>query len=1825
MKTAMAYRIYIWNSFLLCLLMVTSNSIFAQTTDTILTCQSNYVDLGGVTGDYLPNQDRIITYCPDSSSSGLLQVRFHTLDLGAGDLIRVFDGDNINAPQLDVLSRVDQVLPYIYQASAQNPSRCLTFQFVSDSQEEAAGWEATVNCVGACQTIIADIIGTDPNANMQGYIDVCPGERILFFGDASYPENGTLYEHSNENATYLWDFGDGNYAKGANVSHSYLEPGGYTVKLIVRDPFGCENTNTVIRKVRVAPNPDFQFTVPKLGPLCIGDTVELSSNKDSIDPASTINILAGTAEFSNRLYQRSEEAIPDGTIIPLISTLLVTDFAPGQTLSSPTDLLHIGLDIEHSRLEDLSLSLECPNGQQINLHNTLGFSPAPTFLGSPNIGDEGRVQPGTASSYFWANTTGLSTWNETIANIDPPVLPEGLYAPEGDFSDLVGCPLNGEWKLILQDTQVTSNGFLFNWQLEFQKNLFPDLETFENSLLSQEFIFEPTVVDYQFNTIKVAPEDPGSKFYQIQIADVSGCTYDTTFQIDILPENALECTDCSERYEAIQDTFLCEGQAIDLSIQSSIPEELPITFTSDPRQSLGFANFPPTDPYRAPLLVQGVAQDTFTNPILQIESVCLNINTDFAQDIAIFLESPSGQILELSTNNGGGFDNYNGTCFTPVAPNPITIGSPPFKGNFAPEGNWSDLRGASINGLWHLIVSDEFDLQSFGEVVDWEITFRSINDLDIEWQPAEGLSCQDCPNPTASPNTTTTYQVNFTDGYGCTFEDEFTITVYDTFPAPEIICGPLSPGNMIFNWDKIPDAPSYDAIVTINGIDSIYPNPLLDTFLVVGGLVFGDEVSLRLNVSPSFEDYPCNIGVGTSTCTFEDCFTFTQIERVTDVNCNGDSTGSVQIKALRGFRPFTYYLNGDFIGQQDSIFSNLPAGDYEVVTEDMTGCSDTLTFAITEPDPIINTLQQIGTIACYGDTTASILAEAIGGTGSLSLAWNYPGLNDPKLLENLPAGNYVLTTIDSLACQRVDSILISSPPEINISANLTEISCNGEEDGQISIQLSGGTGTLNYTWSNGVPDTTIINLSPGIYNLDIIDQNGCMKDTSYSLIAPEQLTIDTAIFTTVSCFGRSNGSAEVFPLGGTLPYDYFWIDTLSQRNALATNLPGGAVDVRIVDARGCQISQTLQVPEPAPLVITFDQKNVSCLDGSDASITSIVEGGTSPFSYSWSTGSTELTIENQSEGSYSFTVTDNNNCREVNTTTISQPSTELVVSAVQADNGCFGIQQNIASVSASGGGTTYTYLWSDGQTAATATDLDSTVYEVSVTDNNGCMQTTSVKLTDLPEMNPNMIINQPSCFGDSDGAIGINFIEGRENADLNDFQFLWNTGQVGSTINNLVGDSLYTVTVTDPKGCQAKESRLVRQPKLITFQMIPEHASCFGGNNGSITVENISADTDDFTFIWDSRTGNQTTARADNLSAGVYTVTITDNQGCFNLGQATVNQPEQIQVDFKKVNNSCFGDQAGAVTAIASGGIPGYRYSWANGRTGATLENLSAGNYQLTVSDVNGCFSETNVSIEQPETIDINLETQDVSCFGSFDGSIVVNTNGGAPPYQYSINQGERNGSPIAVGLEAGDYTISILDANGCNYITSATINTPPPLEVNAGDDEYTIVLGDSLTLTAEAQNAQGEILFEWIEPFPGALNCLLCEEITVKPAYTISYELIGIDSAGCQDNDFIKVFVQKDQVIAVPTGFTPNGDGRNDELIVHGAPQTLINVFRVYDRHGELVFALEDITIEEITNGWNGQFNGQEMPSDTYLWFIEAVFDKQITKVFRGTTTLIR
>jgi gliding motility-associated-like protein len=231
---------------------------------------------------------------------------------------------------------------------------------------------------------------------------------------------------------------------------------------------------------------------------------------------------------------------------------------------------------------------------------------------------------------------------------------------------------------------------------------------------------------------------------------------------------------------------------------------------------------------------------------------------------------------------------------------------------------------------------------------------------------------------------------------------------------------------------------------------------------------------------------------------------------------------------------------------------------------------------------------------------------------------------------------------------------------------------------------------------------------------------------------------------------------------------------------------------------------------------------------------------------------------------------------------------------------------------------------------------------------------------------------------------------------------------------------------------------------------------------------------------------------------------------------------------------------------------------------------------------------------------------------------------GGIPPYQYSLDNETFNGTGTFLGIFAGTYPVYVRDAGGCAYELQVTVTEPDPISVDLGPD-LDLTFGDSLQLEALISNAAGTVSYNWRGGYEGTLSCDSCAMPTVSPEFTIDYFLTVIDENGCVAEDRVRVNVRKDRVVAVPTAFTPNGDGNNDRLLVHGLPSTQVDVFRVFDRWGQLLFEDVDFPVNAADRGWDGFFRGQPMQSGVYLWQAVILFPDGSEEVYSGQTTLIR
>jgi gliding motility-associated-like protein len=567
----------------------------------------------------------------------------------------------------------------------------------------------------------------------------------------------------------------------------------------------------------------------------------------------------------------------------------------------------------------------------------------------------------------------------------------------------------------------------------------------------------------------------------------------------------------------------------------------------------------------------------------------------------------------------------------------------------------------------------------------------------------------------------------------------------------------------------------------------------------------------------------------------------------------------------------------------------------------------------------------------------------------------------------------------------------------------------------------------------------------------------------------------------------------------------------------------------------------------------------------------------------------------------------------------------LTAMVIQDRQGCFEASANQATVTPSGGSAGYAYLWGNGEMTATAIALPSGVNTVVVTDGSGCLETLSVTLQDLPEITINVIATVPSCNDRTDGRLGAIPSGGAGTTETN-YTYRWSNGQPGVAISGLPGDVLYRVTVTGPRGCTGEGERFLNAPSPITFAVNETPVSCFGESNGALNIVNISGpNLGDYDLQWSPEANNSTTAMVSNLPAGNnYALRITDVNGCTIDTTLRITEPTELSANINKLDVSCFGETNGRIAATGTGGVGGFVYTWSTGSNQNQIVSLPAGTYNLTIADANQCEDVSIVEIIQPDAISISSTSVAAICEDEATGIINISGTGGRQPYVYGLeNQGFTRNSTF-IGLQAGEYIAFIRDSSGCQASNIIQIDNGPEFSLTLPDDQ-TIIFGDSITLTPVIVGGIDTIGYTWTGSYGGTLSCTDCPEPSAKPEYEIDYTLAITDANGCTSEDRFRVSVSKIREVAVPTGFTPNGDAANDVLIVHGRPGTQVISFAVFDRWANVLYEASDFPVNDASMGWDGTSNMKPVNAGVYLYKIVVRYDDNSEEVLSGETTLIR
>ncbi len=838
----------------------------------------------------------------------------------------------------------------------------------------------------------------------------------------------------------------------------------------------------------------------------------------------------------------------------------------------------------------------------------------------------------------------------------------------------------------------------------------------------------------------------------------------------------------------------------------------------------------------------------------------------------------------------------------------------------------------------------------------------------------------------------------------------------------------------------------------------------------------------------------------------------------TDVNCNGGNDGTATVTPSGGTIPYTYsWSNGDATATIDS----LSQGTYTVTITDLNSCIDSASVTITEPTAMILVTGSID--ASCGASDGKAFVTVSGGTGSYTYSWNDTGNQITDTAFAVGAGAYVVTVTDSAGCVDSATATVSNAgaPTVNITA-FNNVSCFGGNDGSATVVASGGLGPYTYLWDDSGTQTnaTAVGLIAGTYVNTITDSVGCIATVIQIITEPTALVL-TPSFTDANC-GQNDGTAAVLVTGGTGAYTYLWDDVGTQTTANADSLLTGVYQVVVSDSNSCSDSVSVTIADiPGGTVTITALTNASCNGLCDGTATSLITGGSTPYTYLWNDSGTQTNAQATGLcfGFYTVYSTDNAGCLDSASVAIGEP-TAIIATTDTIDASCNGVCDGSLQAIASGGTGAFTYAWDNSDSTAISSGLCAGPYIVTVTDANACTVITGGTITEPAALVLTMGSVDAQCNA-ANGSASVNVAGGYA-----PYTYLWNDGGTQTTdtaINLLAGT--YLVTVMDSAGCVDTASVVVINagvPTAIILTVV--NVSCFGLADGKAGVEAANG-VIPYTYQWDD-INTQTTDTAYNLIAGFYTVTITDNDGCFAIDTVTITEPPAITAIVTVTDISCFGMLDGGMSVAATGGTGAYTYLW---YTGATTTAISATGAVVggcvDITDANGCTIQVCDDITEPAQLTFVPDTIDPTCFSDCDGIATIIVSGGTTPYGYAWNDPANQAGFSAAGLCDGTYDVVVTDSNNCTFTETFDVNEPDKIIVSVtGTTVMCIGFCDGTAVVTTSPISSPPYTYLWQDGQTTSEAVALCEG---------TFSVVVIGASGCQDSDSYTVLPNPNVPIA--------------------------------------------------------------------------------------------
>lgn len=905
-----------------------------------------------------------------------------------------------------------------------------------------------------------------------------------------------------------------------------------------------------------------------------------------------------------------------------------------------------------------------------------------------------------------------------------------------------------------------------------------------------------------------------------------------------------------------------------------------------------------------------------------------------------------------------------------------------------------------------------------------------------------------------------TYYVEVIDGYGCTAED---IVAGNLFDAGQTFI----PDGQGQSWSSTINLAGFGAGATVQSADQIQSICATMEHSRIGELLIeiispgGQSVILKEQPGGNITNMgePCAIGptdggagpgdtlpgIGYNYCwqpiaTYGTMVAESGNYTYTYTNpCDG-STQSDKYLPSGSYLPYESFDN--FIGQPlnggwtITVTDEIPNNNGYIFNWSISLQADPPDSVFTINEPAGPSISHVSTNPDCGVNNGSIDLTVSGGAAPFTFLWNTGATTED--ISGITAGTYTVDITDDSSCVHTYQVNLSNNGTLVITGSATNEICADQNNGAIDVTITGGTGPFTYSWNTGQTTEGITGLSPSTYTITVQDAGGCQGSESFVVSAAPNINID-AVITNEHC-GDAEGIIDITLYGALNPVTYNWSNGDITQDI--NELTAGTYFVNLTDANGCAATDTFTVinlvgncvPNCDLSITASTVVNENC-GNSNGSINLTTFTTNGPTLFNWNTGAVSEDLFGLSQGTYIVTISDNEGCEVIDTFNLINQTSGLQITNTNVTNEYCGGSQGAIDISVSGGAMPYTYNWSNGSTTQDLNGISAGTYSLTITDANGCAlnyQVTVINDAGTLVQTYGNAVNEVCSNGA--GSIDIS-IQGGQTP----YTYNWSNG---ATSQDLVGLSAgnYSCVITDAGGCSISTPlyTINNQSGSMAFSLIDVDNEICTNALGSIELL-FGGGTAPYTVQWNT---GATTQDIFNLSAGTYSATVTDNSGCsINTGNLVLlNESGTLSLTNVQTFDELCGNGTGSINISIAGGTAPITYQWNTGSSSQDISNLNAGNYNCTITDINGCTVYASGTImNNPGVLNVdNIIVTDDNC-GQSIGALDAIISGAIAPITYNWSNGAS--TEDISGLTSGTYTIQVTDNNGCSTSASANVN----------------------------------------------------------------------------------------------------------------------------------------------------------------------------------------